>query len=91
MDGIAIAKSNAASWNCSSISSTKRTVLKISSGADALISLTVFTARSNAGLKSRREIPSACDPWIQYVWTSAMARQADADTRWSLATAVNIR
>eukprot|EP00965_Chrysotila_dentata_P224409 6194157-Pleurochrysis_carterae.AAC.1 len=26
-----------------------------------------------------------------YVWMNAMARQADADTKWSLATAVNIR
>eukprot|EP00965_Chrysotila_dentata_P028899 960781-Pleurochrysis_carterae.AAC.1 len=91
MEGTANAMSIAASLSRSSTLSMKRTVLKIRSGADTPISLAALTARSNAGLKSRRETPSARDPCIQYVWISAMARQANADTKWSLATAVNIR
>eukprot|EP00965_Chrysotila_dentata_P122642 4053587-Pleurochrysis_carterae.AAC.1 len=101
--GAANAKSIAALLNCSSNLSMRITVLAISSGVHAPTSLIVHTARLNAGLKSRCEMcvtsigfecsasPSARDPYNQYVWMNAIARQADADTKWSLATAVNIR
>eukprot|EP00965_Chrysotila_dentata_P177863 5874761-Pleurochrysis_carterae.AAC.1 len=53
VEGTANARSIAASLICSSILSTRVMVLTISSGADMLTSLTVHTARSKMGSKSR--------------------------------------
>eukprot|EP00965_Chrysotila_dentata_P177880 5875794-Pleurochrysis_carterae.AAC.1 len=79
MEGEAIAKSTTASLRFSSISFMTHAVRAISPGVYTTTCLIAFVARSNAGSKSTRDtcvtrvgfkrsaIPSACDPWIQYV------------------------